>query len=159
MFKTPLAAALLAATVAAPFAAQAADEFMGHRAGDFIIRGGFATVAPNDDSGNVKLDGNKVSGTKATVDSDTQLGLTFKKRRLEEGTHTVDSYDEYKERVGGGGFYRVFLDVTNPEVEKRLQDETRSTIRCIPFDAPEEEGPCIITGAPCRNRVIAAQSY
>ena len=81
------------------------------------------------------------------------------KRRLEEGTHTVDSYDEYKERVGGGGFYRVFLDVSNPEVEKRLQDETRSTVRCIPFDAPEEEGPCIITGAPCRNRVIAAQSY
>ena len=81
------------------------------------------------------------------------------KQRLEEGTHTVDSYDEYKARVGGGGFYRVFLDVSDPEVEKRLQDETRSTVRCIPFDAPEEEGPCMITGRPCKNRVIAAQSY
>ena len=57
-------------------------------------------------------------------------------------------YDEYKARVGGGGFYRVFLDVSDPEVEKRLQDETRSTVRCIPFDAPEEEGPCMITGRP-----------
>lgn len=78
MFKSQLAAALLATAVAAPFAAHAADdEFMGHRAGDFIVRGGFATVAPNDSSGDVKLDGAKVSGTKATVDSDTQLGLTF----------------------------------------------------------------------------------
>ncbi|MCY1446607.1 Outer membrane protein W [compost metagenome] len=32
---------------------------------------------PNDDSSALKLDGAKAGGTKATVDSDTQLGLTF----------------------------------------------------------------------------------
>ena len=81
------------------------------------------------------------------------------KQRMVDGTHTVDSYDEYKERVEGGGFFRVFLDHSNPEVEKQLQEDTRSTIRCIPFDKTEEHGPCMITGKPCTYRVIAAQSY
>jgi prolyl-tRNA synthetase len=79
--------------------------------------------------------------------------------RMEANTHTVDSYDEYKQRVDSGGFYRVFLDYANPEVEQRLQEDTKTTIRCIPFDAPEEEGPCMITGKICKGRVIAAQSY
>jgi prolyl-tRNA synthetase len=81
------------------------------------------------------------------------------KARMDASTHTVDSYDEYKARIDGGGFYRVFLDHANPQVEKRLQEETRSTIRVIPFDAPEEDGPCMITGKPCKYRVVAAQSY
>ena len=79
--------------------------------------------------------------------------------RLQQNTHTCDSYDEYKARVKDGGFYRVFLDHSDPAVEARMQEETKSTVRCIPFDAPIEEGPCMITGRPCTYRVIAAQSY
>ena len=81
------------------------------------------------------------------------------KRRMESQTYTVDQYEDYKEQVEKGGFFRVFLDYENPEVEERLQEDTRSTIRCIPFDAPEEEGPCMITGKPCTHRVVAGQSY
>ncbi len=81
------------------------------------------------------------------------------KRRLDENTHTLDDYAGYKKQIKKGGFYRVFLDHENPEVERRLQSDTKSTIRCIPFDAPEEEGPCMITGKRCQGRVIAAQSY
>jgi prolyl-tRNA synthetase len=81
------------------------------------------------------------------------------KKRLEERTESLDSYEEYKQRVEAGGFYRVFLDHANPEVEARLKDETRSTVRCIPFDAPDEEGPCMLTGKTCQGRVIAAQAY
>ena len=81
------------------------------------------------------------------------------KARTEENTHTVDSYDEYKEKVGNGGFFRVFLDHENPEVEERLQGDTKSTVRCIPFDAEPEEGECMITGKVCHSRVVAAQSY
>ena len=85
--------------------------------------------------------------------------FTLAKQRMDENLHTVDSYDEYKQQVGKGGFFRVFLDHENPEVEAKLQEDTRSTVRCIPFDAPEEEGPCMISGKLCKNRVIAAQSY
>ena len=81
------------------------------------------------------------------------------KKRTEENFFPVDRYDEYKERIGQGGFFNVFLDYDNPAVERQLQEDTRSTVRCIPFDAPEEEGPCMITGKACQHRVIAAQSY
>jgi prolyl-tRNA synthetase len=81
------------------------------------------------------------------------------KARNDANTHTVDDYDEYKKRVKGGGFFKVFLDHENPEVENRMQKDTKSTVRCIPFDAPEEEGPCMISGKTCKGRVIASQSY
>lgn len=70
MNKSLLSASLFALALAAPVA-------HAHQAGDFIVRAGAITVNPNEDSSDIKLDGTKVSGTKATLDSDTQLGLTF----------------------------------------------------------------------------------
>ncbi|HEX8593690.1 MAG TPA: OmpW family outer membrane protein [Pseudomonas sp.] len=71
MNKTLLSASLIALALSAPLVAQA------HEAGDIIVRAGIAHVEPNEDSGELKLDGTKVSGTKATVDGENQLGLTF----------------------------------------------------------------------------------
>ncbi|MCY1402608.1 Outer membrane protein W precursor [compost metagenome] len=70
MHKSLLSGSLIALALTAPLA-------QAHQAGDFIVRAGAATVSPNEDSGELKLNGAKVSGTKATLDSDTQLGLTF----------------------------------------------------------------------------------
>ena len=70
MNKSLLSASLVALALAAPVA-------HAHQAGDFILRSGAITTAPNENSGDLKLDGAKVSGTKATLDSDTQLGLAF----------------------------------------------------------------------------------
>lgn len=104
------------------------------------------------------IDNLKEQVQKTLVDIQNNL-FKVAKERTEANTYTVDSYEEYKERIEKGGFFRVFLDHTNPEVEQRLKEETKSTIRCIPFDAPEEEGPCMITGKPCKYRVIAGQAY
>lgn len=80
------------------------------------------------------------------------------KQRMTENTHDCDDFEEYKDRVGKGGFYRIHWDGT-AESEEKLQNETRSTIRCIPFDAEVEEGKCIVSGRPSKGRVIAAQGY
>jgi prolyl-tRNA synthetase len=95
----------------------------------------------------------------ALLDEIQQNLFAIAKKRTEDNTHTIDSYEEYQARIGQGGFFRVFLDHKNPEVENRLQADTKSTVRCIPFDAEPEEGECMITGAPCHYRVIASQSY
>jgi outer membrane protein len=71
MNKSLLGASVLAFALCTPVIAEA------HEAGDFIVRAGAARVVPNEDSGNLKLDGAKVAGTKATADNSTQLGLTF----------------------------------------------------------------------------------
>jgi prolyl-tRNA synthetase len=45
------------------------------------------------------------------------------------------------------------------EVEEKIKEDLKVTIRCIPFDEAEEEGKCILTGEPSRRRVVWAKSY
>ena len=45
------------------------------------------------------------------------------------------------------------------EVEEKIKDDLKVTIRCIPFNAPEEDGKCILTGEPSQRRVVWAKSY
>lgn len=47
----------------------------------------------------------------------------------------------------------------DPAVEAQVQKDLGVTIRCIPLDAQEEEGTCVISGKPSRRRVIFAKSY
>ena len=70
----------------------------------------------------------------------------------------VDSYDEFKKKIEEGGFLLCHWDGT-PETEERIKNETKATIRCIPLDAPEEEGVCMVTGKPSHRRVIFARAY
>ena len=72
MRKTLFTASLLAAALAAPLA-------QAHQAGDIIVRAGAITVDPREDSGDIYVGalGTSVAGTKATLDSNTQLGLNF----------------------------------------------------------------------------------
>ncbi len=74
-------------------------------------------------------------------------------------THMVDSYDEFKKLIEEpGGFLWAHWDGT-PETEKRIADETKATIRCIPFDRPKETGKCMVTGQPSAGRVVFARAY
>ena len=41
----------------------------------------------------------------------------------------------------------------------RIQEETKATIRCIPFDGPKEPGQCMVTGKPSARRVVFARAY
>ncbi len=45
------------------------------------------------------------------------------------------------------------------EVEDRIKDELKVTIRCIPLGEAEAPGRCIFTGEPSERRVIFAKSY
>ncbi len=71
----------------------------------------------------------------------------------------VHSYDEFKEVLEQkGGFISCHWDGT-VETEKRVKEETKATIRCIPLEAKEEDGVCIFTGKPSKGRVLFAKAY
>ncbi|WP_349663336.1 proline--tRNA ligase [Cellulophaga lytica] len=71
----------------------------------------------------------------------------------------VNSYDEFKDVLENkGGFISAHWDGTE-ETEEKIKNETKATIRCIPMDAKEENGSCIITGNPSKNRVLFAKAY
>jgi prolyl-tRNA synthetase len=77
----------------------------------------------------------------------------------EANTRKADSYEEFKEILEKhGGFILAHWDGTT-ETELRIKEETKATIRCIPLDAEEEEGKCIVTGKPSKRRVLFAKAY
>jgi len=77
----------------------------------------------------------------------------------EENIRKVDTYTEFKEQLEKhGGFYLVHWD-GKKETEEKIKTETQATIRCIPLDAPEEQGVCMVTGKPSNKRVIIAKAY
>jgi prolyl-tRNA synthetase len=81
--------------------------------------------------------------------------LTFR----QENTTEVDDYEEFKRLLDEKpGFLSAHWDGT-AETEQRIKDETKATIRCIPLDGKLEEGKCILTGKPSKQRVLFARAY
>ena len=75
----------------------------------------------------------------------------------EKHTVKVDTYDEFKEKLEEGNFILAHWDGT-PETEERIKNETKATVRCIPFD-DATPGQCMVTGKPSAQRVLFARAY
>lgn len=76
-----------------------------------------------------------------------------------EMTTPVESYEEFKNVLQNkGGFISAHWDGTS-ETEQKIKDETKATIRCIPFDQVPEEGKCMYSGNPSTGRVLFALAY
>lgn len=77
----------------------------------------------------------------------------------EENTRKADTWEEFVDILDNqGGFVAAHWDGT-PETEDLIKEKTKATIRCIPFDNPLEEGKCILTGKPSKQRVLFARAY
>ena len=73
-------------------------------------------------------------------------------------TISVESYDEFKEKIEEGGFIMAHWDGT-PETEEKIKEDTKATIRCIPLEGDKTPGTCMVTGKPSAQRVVFARSY
>ena len=87
---------------------------------------------------------------------DNLLAKALKYRN--EKTQKVDSYEEFKSKIEGGGFFLAHWDGTS-ETEEKIKNETKATIRCIPLSGEKEAGKCMYSGAPSTQRVIFAKAY
>jgi len=76
----------------------------------------------------------------------------------DQNTFTVDTWDDFTSQIKKGGFVNAHWDGT-PETEQRIKEKTKATIRLIPIDEKLEEGKCIFTGKPSKQRVVFAKSY
>ncbi|HMM79382.1 MAG TPA: proline--tRNA ligase [Pyrinomonadaceae bacterium] len=91
--------------------------------------------------------------------SEIQANIYAKAAKFrEEHTFRVDTWDEFVERIEEGAFLLAHWDGT-AETEENIKEQTKATIRCIPLDAPHEEGKCILTGNPSHRRVVFARAY
>jgi prolyl-tRNA synthetase len=77
----------------------------------------------------------------------------------ETNTVKVDNYADFKDILDKkGGFILAHWDGT-AETEEKIKEETKATIRCIPLNNIVEEGKCIYSGKPSKQRVIFAKAY
>ncbi len=81
--------------------------------------------------------------------------LAFRDERIT----SVDSMDDFKNVLETkGGFVSAHWDGTT-ETEVKIKELTKATIRCIPIDNKLEDGVCILTGKPSKQRVLFAKAY
>ena len=77
----------------------------------------------------------------------------------EERTHVANSWEEFQALIKeSAGFVYAHWDGTT-ETEDKIKDLTKATIRCIPLGNEQEEGTCILTGKPSKQRVVFAKAY
>ena len=80
-------------------------------------------------------------------------------RFRDDNTYKTDDWKEFTDIIENrGGFVLAHWDGTT-ETEEKIKEETKATIRCIPFDSTEEDGLCIYSGKPSKRRVVFARSY
>ncbi len=87
-----------------------------------------------------------------------QKALDYRKQNIK----TVDTYEDFKKEIEKGGFILAHWDGT-AETEAKIKEETKATIRCVPFDSyvagDKEPGKCMVTGKPSKCRVLFARAY
>jgi prolyl-tRNA synthetase len=77
----------------------------------------------------------------------------------QEHTTTADKWEEFEKLLDEkGGFVSAHWDGT-AETEEAIKEKTKATIRCIPLNNPQEEGRCIFSGKPSKERVLFARAY
>ena len=74
-------------------------------------------------------------------------------------THTAESFDQLKSLLAEkGGFVRAYFQ-PDKEVESKIKEQTKATVRCILMEQKGPAKPCIVTGQPTVTQVLFAQAY
>jgi len=106
----------------------------------------------------ISLDG--LSDAIVQLLADIQQAM-FDKAKAYRDTHItrVDNWEDFEKTLDGeAGFISAHWDGT-AGTEEAIKQQTKATIRCIPLNNPPEEGKCILTGKPSKERVLFARAY
>jgi len=100
--------------------------------------------------------GNKIENLLQVIQENLfRRALSFR----EQYTFKADTWVEFIDILDDkGGFILAHWDGT-AETEQKIKEETKATIRCIPFGSSEEEGKCVYSGKPSKQRVVFARAY
>jgi prolyl-tRNA synthetase len=79
-------------------------------------------------------------------------------KHREENTVKVDNWNEFKDAIAANKFVMAHWDESG-ETEDKIKEETKATIRAIPFDTDAENGKCVYSGKQSHRRVLFAKAY
>ncbi len=77
----------------------------------------------------------------------------------EKNTYYIETYKEFKEILKNKGGFLVSYWCGDKQCEAKIKEETKATIRCIPFEQNEDEGKCIFCGKSSKTKAYFAKAY
>ena len=118
-----------------------------------------AVIARRDTNEKENIDISKSSHIVSNYLVEIQANL-FKqaKQFMDNNTFDVSDYVEFKSKLQNGGFLRCGWD-GSIETENKIKEETKATIRCIPFKQNISGMKCIYSGKPAKFEVIFSKAY
>jgi prolyl-tRNA synthetase len=84
-----------------------------------------------------------------------ERALAFRESR----TRRVDTLDEFAASLAAERGFLLAHWCGDAACELKLKDQTGATMRCLPLDAPAEDGQCVVCGRPSRARAVFARAY
>jgi len=81
------------------------------------------------------------------------------KRFLEENSYELEDYEEFKRIIEGEGGFIYAYWCGSGECEAAIKEDTKATIRCLPFDQEVAIGRCIYCGKEAREKAVFARAY
>ena len=116
-------------------------------------------LARRDEKGKLFIPKDDVFNNVQRLLDNIQLKLITQARDFrDKNTHIAKDYEDFKSIISKGGFVRCGWD-GNSETEAKIKQDTKATIRCIPFDEDPEELTCVLTGQKAKHEVIFAKAY
>ncbi len=106
----------------------------------------------------VNMDG--LANTMLVLLNDIQENMYNRAKNYREAhIFKADTWEQFVQFLDDkGGFVSAHWDGTS-ETEEKIKELTKATIRCIPLNNKQEEGKCILTGNPSKERVLFARAY
>ncbi len=117
-------------------------------------------IARRDTREKLSIDLNNVVKTVTDLLEEIQLNMFNRAKQFrDEHITNANTWEEFLNLLDHKtGFVNAHWDGT-PETEEKIKELSKATIRCIPFDAVEETGACVLTGKPSNKRVLFARAY
>jgi prolyl-tRNA synthetase len=117
-------------------------------------------IARRDTKEKKSIDINGISNYIQQLLEEIQINIYNKaKAYRDEHTTEANTWDEFVKLLDEkGGFISAHWDGT-AETEEKIKEITKATIRCIPLNNKQENGKCILTGNPSKQRVLFARAY
>ena len=111
-------------------------------------------IARRDNSEKLSISRDEISDSLKTILDEIQNNL-FNQAKVfrNENTHNVENYIEFKDIIKQGGFVKCGWDGSQ-KTELKIKEETKATIRCIPFDEKPEGLTCVYSGELAKHEVI-----
>jgi len=124
------------------------------------LENGTVEIARRDTKEKLNFSSEDIVGTITTLLNEIEENMYNRAiQHRTENTTEVKTYEEFKDVLENkSGFIVANWDGTS-ETEEKIKEETGATIRCIPLENSEADGPCIYSNNEAKHKVIFARAY